>query len=94
MSKGNQLLKKTKVMPSRKNNASNIILRSPLPSYDANNGEKGCNICGFCNICVCLRWGFLSSPTGILKAIELVSKRQDHRSDFYAVRGDASKRVN
>ena len=35
-------------------------------------GEDGFECCGFCRVCTCLRWGFLATPTGVIKGIELV----------------------
>ena len=38
---------------------------------DAEDGD-GFECCGFCRVCTCLRWGFLTTPTGVVKSIELV----------------------
>ena len=37
-------------------------------------GDDGFECCGFCRVCTCLRWGFLATPTGVLKAIEMVGE--------------------
>ena len=42
----------------------------------AGGGEDGDGFecCGFCRVCTCLRWSFLTTPTGVVKSIELVFK--------------------
>ena len=46
-----------------------------------NNGgsgdSNGFGCCGVCRVCTCLRWGFVATPTGIVKAVEAVSELVD-----------------
>ena len=35
---------------------------------------RGCECCGVCRVCTCLRWGVLTTPTGIVKGCQLVKK--------------------
>ena len=55
-----------------------IVIRQMVRRRRAHDGEEsgsgddGFECCGFCRVCTCLRWGFLATPTGVVKAIEMV----------------------
>ena len=49
-----------------------IVRRRRGDAESSGGDEDGFECCGFCRICTCLRWGFLATPTGVLKAVEMV----------------------
>ena len=38
------------------------------------NERDGCNCCGVCRVCTCIKWAFIFSPLGAIKVAELVSQ--------------------
>jgi len=44
----------------------------PLYASPSAKSDGGCELFGVCRICTCVKWGFLASPTGIIKCIILV----------------------
>ena len=32
----------------------------------------GCSLCGICRVCTCISLGFFSTPTGVVKGVELL----------------------
>ena len=45
------------------------LIRTGVP---VNSDEAGCSFCGICRCCTCVSLGFLSTPTGLVKIIELL----------------------
>ena len=39
------------------------------------NERDGCNCCGVCRVCTCIKWAFIFSPLGAIKVAELVSQK-------------------
>jgi len=46
--------------------------RSGMFTSQAPDPEAGFNICGVCRVCTCMHNGFIKTPTGIIKTLEVV----------------------
>ena len=59
--------------------------RSRRADVESDGGDDGFECCGFCRVCTCLRWGFLATPTGVVKGIEMVGdeRTKSHSPTFF-----------